>query len=82
MVVSKIEIVIGVALMCHSFLFTCCILGAPQKCPKSAKCGEDWHVCNKHEQRSGALQAARANGMFSGEIGKGIERWIHFFVYN
>ena len=43
--------------------------GTPQKCPKSSKCGDDWHVCNKYEQTSGALQAARANGMFSGELG-------------
>jgi len=43
--------------------------GIPQTCPKSAKCGENWHVCNQHEQKSGALQAARANGMFSGELG-------------
>ena len=42
--------------------------GVPQACPKSAKCGEDWHVCNVHEQNSGALQAARANGMFSGAL--------------
>lgn len=43
--------------------------GTPQKCPKSAKCGEDWHVCTKHEQKGGALQAARANGMYSGQEG-------------
>ena len=61
----------------HSFFLLCWFLirfaGTPQKCPKSAKCGEDWHVCTKHEQKGGALQAARANGMYSGQEGKWVE---------
>ena len=31
--------------------------GTPQSCPKSAKCGDDFHVCTAYEQISGALQA-------------------------
>jgi hypothetical protein len=62
-----------------SFFLLCWFLirfaGTPQKCPKSAKCGEDWHVCTKHEQKGGALQAARANGMYSGQEGK----WVEYF---
>lgn len=42
--------------------------GTPQSCPKSAKCGDDFHVCTAYEQISGALQAANANGMFTHEI--------------
>ena len=31
--------------------------GTPQTCPKSSKCGDDFHVCTNYEQISGALQA-------------------------
>ena len=44
--------------------------GEPVPCPQASKCGDRWHVCTWREQQGGALAAARANGMFQGEVDK------------
>ena len=48
--------------------------GEPVPCPQASKCGDRWHVCTWDEQKGGALAAARANGMFQGEVDK-IKVW-------